>query len=114
MSIAQNQTDVKQEWVRLSNDEWVAVPEGADPASFRKWQELRIKRQNGQIKPRRKAGSRCRRNKRTNYAAQVAARGKAQAELVSRVNDETSEVETERRQAAWEAANPDMEIQEPF
>lgn len=85
MSITNQATDVKQ-WIRLSNNRWVEVPEGADPEAHRRFQEAKLRLQS---KPRRKTGSRTRRNSRkTNYAQQVVARSKAMAELVERANED--------------------------
>jgi len=78
---------VLQKFITLSNGQIKEVPEGADPKYFRKFEEAKLRRQ-GKPK-RRKAGSRTRRNSRkTNYAQQVIARGKAIAELVERVNED--------------------------
>jgi hypothetical protein len=75
-------------WVRLSNDDLIRVPDGADPDYFRRIQEnaLQVK---ANPKPKRKAprstcGSRRRRGR---TAVQVHAEYMAMAVLVDRANE---------------------------
>ena len=73
------------EEVKLTNGQWVNVPDGADPEHYRRYRNALLERKiNGK---RTRRTRRRRTSKRTNYAAQVIARGKAQAEMVKRVNE---------------------------
>ena len=68
--------------IKLSNGQTLEVPEGADPAAFRRFAEARANPKRRRS-PRRRAGSTSRKQ---NYAAGVIAR--SMVELVERVNSE--------------------------
>jgi hypothetical protein len=72
-------------WIRLSNDQLIKVPDGADPDCFRRIKEAELN-----YKPKRKRRStRCRRSRRKVSTATVFAQQQARAmvEMVDRVNE---------------------------
>lgn len=78
--------------ITLSNKTVVEVPEGADPARFRRIEEARLKKMANPTKSKRQS-QRCDtgRSKRSRYAAMQAVLSGATLELVKRVNGDTDE-----------------------
>lgn len=77
---------VKPQFVTLSNGATVEVPEGADPASFKRFAEAKLRLA---ANPKRKASRSTTRkpSKRSQYARMQSVLGMATLELVSRVNE---------------------------
>ena len=82
------------QYIRLSNDTWVKVPEGAEPAYVRKIEESKLRRK---AKPKRRKARRRSAGKRSTFQSASQVLGCSMVALIDRVNGLESDGKPDQR-----------------